>query len=322
MAYEIGTATDHFDLMNKLLTFLQTNPDLVAANENWTFVEGNIGVYDTLNDVVILNSTGATGDLDITCGLVLRGNVASETYGIEYRGYPIYDTDGHYSNQQIQSPAKAFPLWNQEMNYWFVANGRRWMVGVEVSTTWQSGYCGLILPFGTPEEYPYPFFIAGMNDAGALTRFSDFDETNRFMASPGRNTASVFVAGASWKTPANHGSSETSYQPQTSTAGYIGPTRSYYANDGTHNQFESWSDQELTNQRQLIDGSYFMRQLIVYADNPQSSEQLGILDGAFWVSGRGQAPGNTIVDPNGDTHIVLQNGNKNTFRDFMTLRLS
>ena len=37
MAVEIGMATSHSDLLLKLETFLTTNSELVAANQQWEF---------------------------------------------------------------------------------------------------------------------------------------------------------------------------------------------------------------------------------------------------------------------------------------------
>ena len=322
MAYETGVAADPLDLINKLRAFLMSDPDLIAASENWTQIDGITEPLTDYDDPITLNSNGAAGDLDVTFGMRLRSNSVTEEYVLKYRGFPLYDLEVPYDSQLNRSVEHTIPLWNQAMNYWFIANGRRWMIGVEVSTVWVSGYCGLILPFGTPAEFPYPFFIAGITAQGYTKRYSDLTQADRFMASPGHETASIFVTGNTWQAVENYSSSEISYSPSRGGNGFIGPTRANRADTTNYDRWDGWTDEQLAEQRELIDGSYFMRQLIVYARNPSAMDAIGVLDGAFWISGRNQAPGNTIVDPNGDTHIVLQNGNKNTFRDFMTLRLT
>jgi len=55
-------------------------------------------------------------------------------------------------------------LSNSSMTYWIYATTRRVVVIVNISGNYQSAYLGLLDPFGTDSEIPYPLFICGSTD--------------------------------------------------------------------------------------------------------------------------------------------------------------
>ena len=59
----------------------------------------------------------------------------------------------------------AIPLKNESMNYWFVANGRRFIIVVKVEQYYLSMYCGFMLSIWDLDlENTYPMYIGGSHN--------------------------------------------------------------------------------------------------------------------------------------------------------------
>lgn len=161
MAYEIGTATDRYDLWDRLLSFLTTNDDLVADGQNWEVVWSNDAGGLTRRT---LKGTGLSGadqiyvslcrrDDEFTLGESVIDIVGSTGVSPSALGF----TD--HPNSLVRYP-RMF-LDSGPMQYWFVANGRRFIVVVKISTIYNAMYAGLFIPYAPPGVYTYPMFIGG-----------------------------------------------------------------------------------------------------------------------------------------------------------------
>lgn len=319
MAWETGTAANHVDLFNKIRDFLTTNTDLVNAGENWTQVLGPSGTL-VHGDQITLKGPGLTGTDDIYFGMDTFEDPGADTYNMRFWGHAGFSVNQAPRSQALMSPDQYVLLWNQPMTYWIVGNGRRWMLAVKVATVYSSAYCGFILPYGSPSEYPYPMLVAGI--ARGNYRWSAEDSRNRFFASPGYDTMHLYYPDNVWRRVGNYENDSTNSDIERGItwdhAAYMFPTRHYddkYVN--------SPDDEEITfNTGKCFDGSYLLRDLTVI-----SSEQggpyhamMGVLDGAYWVPGRENSSEN-IVTKGGVDHLVVQNLFRNGFRDYMALRL-
>jgi len=68
---------------------------------------------------------------------------------------------------------------NQRIDYWLSVNAQRIALGLKVGTpVYEVGYVGLILPYGTPSQYPYPLAVIGTLSGVPVTRFSDTAATH------------------------------------------------------------------------------------------------------------------------------------------------
>ena len=158
MAVEIGTASNARDLVSKLEKFLTANPELVQANQAWEVIKDSDG--------------GGVVDVD-------------ETYDDMYDEEEEVKFGWAYRRRFIGHIFTAIPLKNESMNYWFVANGRRFIIVVKVEQYYLSMYCGFMLQFGTDLENTYPMYIGGSHnnnyarigdeDAGAPIHEINFD---------------------------------------------------------------------------------------------------------------------------------------------------
>jgi len=322
MAWETGSATDHVDLFNKIRDFLTTNTDLVNAGENWEQVLGNTGTL-VHGDEITLRGPGLTGQDNIYCGLRTLEDPGSDTYNLQFWGHAAFSSTLAPREQALKSPDQYVLLWNQPMTYWIIANGRRWMLAVKVSTVYSSAYCGFILPYAAPSEYPYPMVVAGI--ALSSQRWSSEDEQNRFFASPGYNTMFLYYPDNVWRRVANYENNSvdyrTEYGEEDEASAYVFPTRHY----DSHPPLNSRSDEEIAYYMgKCFDGSYLLRDLIImssaaYSQGPYHA-MMGVMDGAYWIPGRENSSEN-IVNKDGVDHLVVQNLFRNGFRDYMALRL-
>ena len=312
MAYITGTASNHLDLIMKIRTFLTTNAELVAAGEQWTQVVGNAGSLAAGN-MISLRGPGLSNNQAIYTGLGVVATPAGDTYTLQVWGHGGLNTGQAADNQPLQSDPTFVYLWNQPMTYWLIANGRRWILVVKVSTVYSSCYAGFILPFATPAEYPYPSFVGGTSRTDR--RWSSTDERDRFFASPGYQAASLFWPDNVWRYVYNHSNTNNNYTNDRGP-GYMSPTRFM-----SGSELASPSDDDLTNSLgKALDGSYLMRDLIIHSLVPYRAV-MGALDGAFWVPGR-QNSSENIITRNGVDHLVVQNLGRTGFRDYMAVRLS
>lgn len=158
MALEIGTATDAADLWDKLLTFLTSDSALTGAGEEWSDDWSGDGGNEH-----VLVGPGMSGTDEIYVGMRLHVDTDADEHWIEFRGMTGIISAGEAVEDHINVQPEPVLMFidNSVMNYWFVANGRRFMIALKISTTFESCYAGFFLPYATPTEYPYPMFIGG-----------------------------------------------------------------------------------------------------------------------------------------------------------------
>lgn len=171
MAYETGTATDHLDLYNKLYTFLTSNVDLVAANQQWERVTSvgsapPFGAAGTPADPdaadVMLKGPGLSQSDEIFVSLRLYDDTARNVQMVYMHGHTgVEALNSTYEGHVNSSQRRGFLLHATTMQYWFVASGRRFYGVVKCGTVYESFYCGFYLPYTSPVAYPYPLMIGG-----------------------------------------------------------------------------------------------------------------------------------------------------------------
>lgn len=320
MAWETGTVANNAALFNKIRDFLTTNADLVTAGEAWTQELGNTGVLVN-GDQITLRGSGLTGTDNIYCGLETLEDTGAETYNIRFWGHASFEPADLPREQSLRSGDQYILCWNNPMTYWIVANGRRWMLVVKVSTVYSSAYCGFFLPYAAPSEYPFPMIVAGI--ATGNGRWSDASDTYRFFASPGYNTMLMYWPDNVWRQVGNYYFNYPEYGDgsRSNLSGFIFPTRNY---DQAPPDYDGSPDDEaMTNNTDpCFDGTYILRDLIPIStavDGPYHG-LMGALDGAYWVPGRSNSAEN-IITINTQDHLVVQNLFRTGFRDYMAIRL-
>ena len=176
MAFETGTCDNYKDLLDKLRIFVTTNPELVAAEQDWEVLRWNTpssGEWE-----LILKGPGLSGDDEIFVGLRTKTNVGSSQYMVYCEGYTGFNSgDGFYVQPGYITEANCprMLLINNSMLYWFFVTGRRIIIVVLAGTVYHSAYLGLTIPYApTGLSITYPMYIGastcidgGYGDANA-----------------------------------------------------------------------------------------------------------------------------------------------------------
>lgn len=109
----------------------------------------------------IWEAPGNDGDSEILVGVH-----AFERQDADYFNWEIAAFDGYLASSSWRSQAGFHgllyvPLWDAAIPYWFIVDGRRVIVIAKLNTQYEVAYLGLLDPFFTPEQWPYPIALGG-----------------------------------------------------------------------------------------------------------------------------------------------------------------
>jgi hypothetical protein len=240
----------------------------------------------------------------------------------DWRNWRLYGATGFIAGNVLDfvtQPGTSLPvglsLWNSSIPYWFIANGRRFMVIAKINTTYHALYAGFILPYATPSQYPYPLMIGGSN-AMKPGSGSAFDTSQRW-SSTDDSCRNFYDPGGASSDMSSLTSVSTNYLRFPDGSWY--PFKNWYTSGGTPeasagNGRNVWpwgpsSDHSSAYKRIVtaIDGSYVLFPCIMHVDgNNPSPNILGELHGVFAVTGFGNAAENTTTI-NGVTYLIIPN---------------
>lgn len=322
MAYETGTATDHVDLWDRFKAFITTDPELVASNQNWEIAweeDSNSGLGFANPTDYVLRGKGLSDQDNIYVALRRDDSaVASDVCTWYMRGATgIVPTANAYNLHvgMTPFPVKMFTRPNP-MRYWFVANGRRFVIIVQVGTVYESLYAGFFLPYADPTVYTYPMFIGASCGSGgpqeATSHASVRDDHTGFMY-PNYNSGATGHNPSSWMMDPSGNWLRCSVNTDSANVA-IGPR--FFGGGlglgGNLSQGFSTSDYgyESLNAREgeLYGDGFALTPFTLVQANP-TDQMFGVLDGVWRVTGRGQSIEN-IIQAEDQIHIVFQN----TFR--------
>lgn len=330
MAFETGTTTGSTDFWNKLIAFLTTNVDLVAADEEWAVVWTH---PSGATSGVVLRGPGAAGTDSICVGLSLTTTVDTDGHYITIWGMTAPVTAAVQMTEHINlSPAVRVWLDANAMKYWLVGSGRRFMLAVNMSTVYEVAYAGLFLPYALPTEYPYPLFIGGTQ--GATADVTSWRSTSDYHAafpfapynsgSVGVNHASAYVLdpNGAWLNAPGSANSEAHLS--------LGPHRYQDydpdgGNDFTISSGTSSADalpgyDNVRARTMLGYGDVFALDPITIIRTNEAIQMYGVLDGFYVCPGVGQASENLIQIDSTD-YVVIQNVFRTSTLSYMAIRL-
>lgn len=328
MAFESGTATSHIDYWNKLIAFLTTDAELLADDADWPIVWTH---PDGAQRGVVLRGKGSTGSENIYVGLSLTLGISTDDHRINiYAMGGIIASAVSMSEHINVSPEMRVWLDSAAMKYWFVANARRFVLIANMSTVYQAGYAGYILPFATPLNYPYPVYVGGSANAQtAVTNwrslsahhahflFSDWNSSGG--SDLLRANGYLLDPAAGWRACAANSSAGIQIGPrmyqQTDADGTSrwGISR----NPTTANRFgsEAIRTREIDN----YGGGMTLTPVCLFQE-VTSNQNFGVLDGVYLCPGQGNAAEN-IIQVGGIDHLVLQNVWRTDVAEYWALAL-
>jgi len=168
------------------------------TSQAWVIDRWNTN-YDAAGSYeMIAHGPGSTATDKIYIGIQTYFNAGTGYYNWRMAGFTGY-THGDgiiplFANQSGCTTGRwpRMLMQNQPSNYWFVANGRRIIVVVEISSVYECCYLGFGLPYGLPTQFPYPLVIGGSSPADSSHLFSSvFSEHRSFMNPSGPSVAGV-----------------------------------------------------------------------------------------------------------------------------------
>lgn len=284
-------ANSNADLLDKVHTFLTTNVDLVAAGEAWVSMEYTAG------DNFILKGVGMGGTDEIYIGWRIENDVGNDIYNIEIQAFVGYVNGAGWESQIFPAPhTKYLCSYNQPLNYWIVANGRRFIVLEKVSTVYLSCYCGLFNSYSSPTQYPYPLYIGATSDR--MQRWSATTYVSHG-AHPVSGAAAVYTT-LGWFTLFSSSTTGT-------------------ASSGTPYTMLPYTFTSITKDiKEEHDSGYGVYPSILLGKT--SPAFLGELDGYGWVSGHQQTSESTVTF-DGSSWVVLQSVYRAETDDYYAVRL-
>lgn len=323
MAWTSGTATNAADLFNKLITFLTADTALSAAGETWTLLRRNSFALDAKRDLAELRGPGSSAGDAIYVQLALFADATAPAYSIRVLGSqswqvgtPIINPESQPGSLQTGAGSLGIlprmPLFNSAISYWFVANGRRFIVAAKSSAYWGTLYAGFFLPYGTPSQYPYPLFIGANTSRGDNYQSSDLDIANS----------------AFWRNDGDFSSySAAILQP---SGGWVGTNRFDASYTGRawpwamslETRKTSIGRYELASLTQLPNGASPLLPAILYdCATTRPFSIWGELQGVFAIPGFGVAAGDTLT-VGGKSHLVVQAATSTNAARFAAIQLN
>ncbi|MBN2321300.1 MAG: hypothetical protein JXR49_19630, partial [Acidobacteria bacterium] len=121
-------------------------------------------VANDVDEYSCWKAPGNDGESAIYVAMQRISNVTGDYDNLRLNGYTSYNSGLSFYGQTGCMPSKGpcLPLLRVgSMPYWFVANGRRVVIVVKVSTVYVAAYLGLITPYMDPNAIPYPLMIGG-----------------------------------------------------------------------------------------------------------------------------------------------------------------
>ena len=299
MAFATGAATNYDDLLDDLKTFLTTNASLVAANQQWT-VNADTEVSGVRE--VYFQGPGLSGNDQIHVNIKRYLFSATGAYNWGIRGATGYDSGSDYDNQPGTATNPAyFCLANIAIDYWFFANGRRFIVIAKIGTVFTSMYAGFYLPYGLPSEIPFPMFI-GANSGIEGKLYTETDvEISSFWRSGAILVAAGTDAGSYIRTNDGFWLGIGQFQSPEGDIGRIWPW-----NVANNSSITVTSVNDYT---ESPDGSYTVLPAIIYSRSYGTRDIYGELDGVFYAPGVNLNSEDTFTI-GADTYTVFQSINR------------
>lgn len=175
MAYEIGTASGHYDLLAKIKVFVEAT---LPVSQRYTVLR-NIDTGDDRE--VIWKAPGLIGSDGMYLGLKTYQSVTSDYYNFKIGVFTGYVESSPFEAQPGTCTIKGIPLWNAAIPYWIVASSIGFVFFAKVENVYTSGIAESFFKYNTPFQYPYGVCCGGSLATDSATRYSDTSYNNWFM---------------------------------------------------------------------------------------------------------------------------------------------
>lgn len=318
-----------------------------VAWANLLMLEADGTVANHFGSEVNLKAPGASGTEEIFTGIRSEYDIAAGWYNLFLNGYSGFDPmENSWFNHPGAIPGFSstiplmvpmVPCWNTTMPYWLVATGRSFRFALKVSTSYEGGYLGYILPYSTPGQYPYPLAVGGSlvpqdSSRSAEWRYSYANWRHGVYPGPGCDSppttegrnATLYLRNpqGEWvyfsNRPNNgianpegiYGMTQSGSAPYTPSGGWRG-VWPHCTNDQWYSGKPAF--------RECLGGGYILQPCVMMQRGPYPSV-FGELEGTYSISGYQNSSENTTTW-DGKTVVVFQNAYRNTIHEYWALSL-
>jgi hypothetical protein len=295
-------------------------------------------VVNQFGSEAILKCRGLAGTDLIYTGLRTEWNDSVGWYNIFLNGFTGYDSNdrkfwtqpGAIPGAEVATPLASpiIPCWNSSMPYWIAASGRAMRIVVKVSTSYESGGMGWILPYATPGQYPYPLLVfgslVGIDTRGTTWRYSEETGYHSGLPVPACSAVNAPVYSSmyirlpdgSWG-PAGNRDGATQFgtlivnYPELTVGGTVRslwPMSAYTASGGRRMEY-----------RECLGGGYLLQPFVLHQRTPYPAAW-GEIEGLFKISGFSNAAENTGTY-GGDPFTVFQNAFRSEVQEYFAMRM-
>lgn len=312
MPFESGTATDYSDLLDKLVTFATVT---VPVAHRWVVMENAV-------DKVVLKGIGTGADA-IYISIQKYADALGDAFGWYLNGYTGYVAGLNFVQQPgaMLADYPAMPLIDSTITYWLAVNNRRIVLVAKVAGTYQSCYLGYILPFATPNQYPYPLCIGGSCQGLVKPRYSGTANNNTVFCIPkatgsypnDKSTLKVRLPSGEWATPTNRAGNTSLFSTMRGAGVY--PLGEADAGGGQYS---------MAKLRPTSGGKYTLQPTYIQTAkaSPDTVNRLGEFDGIKHLSGFGAAAEDTGTDEVAAVWLFVPNIFRLNPEDFYAMKLA
>lgn len=270
---------------------------------------------------------GNDGLSQILVGISPFENAGTGWYNLRLNGYTAFDASADFFDQpggiKTTPPyGPVLPLTDSSIGYWFFSNGRRVVVITKCGSVYGAAYLGLIQPYASPGQWPYPLFVGGS------LYFED-------------STGEPLSTSVNWLVGTAHSRHTTFALPFVPLLGnnlLDIPTASsarLRKPDGTWRAFMARSDfynpmtmtpsatihpyaYGFTGMKPGLDGKYDVFPIVLFERAPDNA--FGQLDGVHAITGSGLSA-EALIAIGRDTYIAFSDVTRGTAGDFFAVRI-
>jgi len=211
-------------------------------------------------------------------------------------------------------------MWQNKIQYWLAANGRRFIVVAKVSGVYEALYLGFALPYGLPTQFPYPMIVGGAaspSATAAYNRYSSTETSHRGFPSPYGTAGICTNLDFDYTTEYGtlkilQGTSWNRISRMTNTNLVWPYTSAYYR----YSDYDWFSDVL----RENVDGTYPIFPTIIMCNTP-NKHIFGEMQGVFAVNGFGGIAAEDTFAIGGDTYVAFPIYPNADANDFWALKL-
>jgi hypothetical protein len=278
--------------------------------EKWTVNRYADAAAGAPNKQLLLKGFGTAG-YEVFVGIE-QYRTSATVQGWNLAGFTAFNGSATFAtqpgNQAGYYPRTIFQ--DRESPYWICANGRRIIMCYEVNTIYEWVHLGLGLPYGLPNENPYPLIIGGSTSRNDIAIDSRTPEHSAFWChvTDGISGLTQSTAGkvwdGSWLPMFNQWESNDLYRDQYG-AYDVFRTWPYSVAHKSIDSYEEYAQFFMTQLRKNYDGTYPLFPVIVWKGRV-AKRTLCQLQGLYAIPGDGvNAKDSFTID--GKTYIVLPN---------------